>query len=120
MKKQRQAKLVRELNELDHCFLSKKGVERFTKPFGFTGSTYLAKANPQDFKGLSLYDKDDNPIKEADEWRWVIGQDASIVAIEIAEHLGVEYDQMYSFGRGSQLRSACSAILEHLNKKVIA
>ena len=114
MKKQRQAKLVRELNELDHCFLSKKGVERFTKPFGFTGSTYLAKANPQDFKGLSLYDKDDNPIKEA------IGQDASIVAIEIAEHLGVEYDQMYSFGRGSQLRSACSAILEHLNKKVIA
>ena len=112
MKKQRQAKLVRELYELDHCFLSKKGVERFTKSFGFTGSTYLAKANPQDFKGLSLHDKDDNPIKEA------IGQDASVVAIEIAGHLGVEVPTM--LGRGSQLRATCSTILEHLNKKVIA
>ena len=105
----KQAKVIRELYECDHGFLSKEGVEHFTKPFGFSGRTYLAKANPQDFKGLSLQDKDGNPISELE------GQDAAKVALEIASHLGVQVPDMY--GRGSQLAIACARILEHLNKK---
>ena len=85
-------------------------MEHFTKPFGFSGSTYLAKANPQDFKGLTLQDKDGNPIDE------LVGQDASVVASEIADHLEIDYQEL--FGRGSQLRECCSRILEHLNGKV--
>jgi hypothetical protein len=96
------------LVDCDHGFLSKEGVEKITSPFGFVGSTYLAKANPQDFKGLSLYDKDGNPIPEME------GQDASNVALQIASHLGVEVQGMY--GRGSQLREACARIHEHLAK----
>lgn len=109
MEKARQAKLIRELYELDHAFISKEGVEKFTKPFGFIGSSYLAKANPQDFKGLSLHDKDGNPLSE------MVGQDTNITACEIADKLGVKYTPM--FGRGSGLRECCSRILEHLNKK---
>lgn len=108
MEKARQAKLIRELYELDHCFLSKEGVEHYTKPFGFIGSTYLAKANPDDFKGLTLQDKDGNPLAE------LKGQDASVVAKEIADYLKLNYVPQY--GRGSQLRVCCSAILEYLNR----
>lgn len=109
MEKARQVKLIRELYELDHAFMNKAGVEIYTKPFGFIGSTYLAKSNPQDFKGLSLYEKDGTPVSE------MVGQDASKVASEIANHLGVKYTPMY--GRGSALRECCSRILEHLNEK---
>lgn len=107
--KLRQGKVIRELYELDHCFLSKEGVMRFTEPFGFQGSVYLTKANPQDFKGLTLRDKDGNLVDEME------GQDASVVATEIAAHLGIKVKSM--FGRGSQLRMACTQILEHLNSK---
>lgn len=107
MQKARQAKLIRELYELDHAFLSKEGVEHYTKPFGFAGSTYTAKANPRDFKGLTLYDKKGNQIDELE------GQDAAIVASEIAKHLGLEYVPMH--GRGSSLRECCARIIEHLN-----
>lgn len=103
------AKLIRELYELDHAFISKEGVEHYTKPFGFTGSTYLAKSNPQDFKGLSLFDKEGNPIEEME------GQDASVVAKEIAQHIKVKFTPMY--GRGSTLRECCARILESLNEK---
>lgn len=105
----KQSKVIRELYELDHAFLSKEGVEHYTKPFGFIGSTYLAKANPQDFKGLSLYDKEGNPIEEME------GQDASVIAREIAQHLKVDFREMY--GRGSTLRECCARILEALNTK---
>lgn len=107
--KAKQAKVIRELYECDHGFLSKEGVEHFTQPFGFSGHTYLAKANPHDFKGLTLFDKDGNSIPELE------GQDAAKVALEIARHLGVEVPDMY--GRGSQLAVACARILEHLNGK---
>jgi hypothetical protein len=112
MEQANKGKLIRELYECDHCFLSKEGVEHYTKPFGFVGSTYIAKSNPQDFKGLSLYDKDGNPLDELE------GQDASVIAIEIADHLGVKYQPMY--GRGSALRECCARILEHLNGTLVA
>jgi len=93
---------IKALRESDHCFISADGVYDLTKPFGFEGSTYVAKANPQDFKGLTLWDNDGKPVKEME------GQDASVIATEIANHLGLEYKEQ--FGRGSQLRTACNAI----------
>lgn len=112
MEQARKARLIRELYELDHAFLDKNGVARFTKPFGFMGTTYIAKANPQDFKGLTLWDKNGNQVSELE------GQDASRVAMEICQHLGVEFQEM--FGRGSQLRMCCARLLEHLNEKTPA
>jgi hypothetical protein len=102
-------KLIRDLYQHDHAFLSKQGVEHFTKPFGFIGTTYMAKANPQDFKGLSLYDEAGNPVPE---WE---GQNADVVAREICQHLKVKYNPM--FGRGSGLRECCARLLEYLTKK---
>ena len=99
---------IKELATYDHCFLGKEGVEELTKPFGFKGSTYLAKANPQDFKGLSLHDEKGNPVDEME------GQDSASVACQITYHLGVKYQEM--FGRGSRLRSACEAVEKHLTK----
>ena len=96
-----QKKVVDMLYELDHAFISREGVEKLTKPFGFMGTTYVAKANPQDFKGLSLYDKDGNAIPEME------GQDASTTAEQICKHLGLDYIPQH--GRGSQLR-VCAPI----------
>lgn len=104
LEKAHQVKAIMELYEYDHAFLSPEGVEHFTKPFGFKGHTYLAKANPQDFKGLTL----NGGATEAE------GQDAHQVALQIASHLGVKVPDM--FGVGSQLRVACTKILEHLKK----
>jgi len=105
LEKAHQVKAIMELYEYDHAFLTPQAVEHFTKPFGFKGSTYIAKANPQDFKGLTL----ENGMKKAE------GQDAHKLALQIANHLGVEVPDMY--GIGSQLRIACTKILEFLKKK---
>lgn len=104
-----QAKLIRTLYELDHAFLPKEQVLKFTRAFGFDGVTYLAKANPQDFKGLELHDAQGNSVNEME------GQAAHIVALQIANSLKVDVPDM--FGIGSQLRVACARILEHLNGK---
>ena len=103
-----QKKAVEMLYQLDHAFIGKEGVEQLTKPFGFIGTTYLAKANPEDFKGLSLHDAEGNAVSEMD------GQDASKTAMEICQHLGIEFQEMY--GRGSQLRVCAARILEHISK----
>lgn len=109
MPKRFQVKAIRRLYECDHAFLSKEQVHNLTKPFGFIGHTFLAKANPQDFKGLSLWNEKGEPIDEME------GQDASLVATEIARRLGVKYTPMH--GRGSQLVECCARILEHLEEK---
>lgn len=101
------------LSECDHGFLSKEGVEKFTEPFGFVGTTYLAKSNPHDFKGLSLHDAEGNPLAEME------GQDADKVAVQICRHLGINYQPM--FGRGSQLRECCERIRRYLEtEKAVA
>lgn len=104
-KQARQAKVIRELYEYDHAFLTKEGAAHFTEPFGFTAHTYVERANPGDFKGLTL-----NDGAESAE-----GIAAHKLALQIASHLGVSVPDM--FGIGSQLRIACSKILEHLNGK---
>lgn len=103
-----QKKVVEALYQLDHAFIGKEGVEKLTRPFGFTGTTYLAKANPQDFKGLSLHDAAGNPVSEME------GQDASRTAMEICQHLGITFPEQ--FGRGSQLRVCAARIMEHISK----
>ena len=98
-------KAINELENYDHCFLTLKGVKAFTEPFGFQGSTYLATDNRSEFKGLNL----GNGFKEGDKAE---GQDAAILACDIADYLKVKYQPM--FGRGSALRECCRAVREHL------
>lgn len=102
MKQFTKLEAIRELVKHDHSFLKPEFVEAITKPFGFKGSTYLAHANPEEIKGLSLYDDKGNPIDKA------MGQDADVCACEIANHIGAKYQGM--FGRGSALRECCRAV----------
>lgn len=97
-----QLAIIKELAEFDHSFLSPEGVQHFTSPFGFKGTTYRAKANPREFKGLTL----NEGMVEAE------GQDADRVATEIANHVGVSYPDME--GKGSRLRAACHAVEKYL------
>jgi len=100
-------KAIQELRKYDHSFITPEGVEKFTKPFGFKGSTYIATDNRSEFKGLNL----GSDKKEGDKAE---GQEAHIVAQQIADKLGVKCKQM--LGIGSALRECCSAIETHLTK----
>lgn len=105
----RQAKVIRELYEYDHAFLSPEGARHFTEPFGFQPFTHFEKADyPQNPKGLRLND-------DMTGARGAEGIGAHKLALQIASHLNVSVPDM--FGIGSQLRVACSKILEHLNAK---
>ncbi len=90
-------------DEYDHCFINKEGVHIFTKPFGFEGSTYVARETwKDDPKGLRL----EEGIEELE------GQDAAVVAEEIASKVcGFE---PWAMGRGSRLRHACDAVIKFL------
>jgi|SRR3990167_5181369 len=104
-----QKKVVQQLYDLDHAFVGKEGVEELTKPFGFTGTTQIFKADPPGtFKGLTLWDKDGNSVNEME------GQDATTIAEQICNHCGIVYEPMY--GRGSQLRVCAARIMEHISK----
>ena len=107
MKTYTKQEAVDELIQLGHAFINREGVKAYTNPFGFMGSTYMAKSDPPgSFKGLTLYDGNGNFLEELE------GQDTSITATEIANHLGIDFTEMH--GRGSQLRSACEAVQKHL------
>lgn len=100
-----QIALIKELrDDYDHGFLDVSGVKHFTEPFGFEGSTYLARANPEEIKGLTLA----NGATEME------GQDANVIAEEIAGR--VCGFKPWQEGRGSRLRSACAAVLQHLEE----
>jgi hypothetical protein len=90
----------------DHGFLGVEKANEITEPFGFKAKTYLAKANPQDFKGLSLWNEKGEPISEAQ------GQDAHKIAMQICEKLGLQY--MEFFGVGSQLAHCIEVIRKTL------
>lgn len=98
---------IKKLIGYDHLFLTAEGVKTFTKPFGFNGSIYEATDTRSQFKGLNFGDN----YKEGDKRK---GQDADVIACEIADKLGVKYRDM--FGRGSALRECCRAVEEHLTK----
>jgi hypothetical protein len=94
---------VEKLREYDHAFLSVEDAEKLTKPFGFNARTYVATANPKDFKGLTLR----GGAKSAK------GIGAHELAMQICDHLGVKYPSRS--GRGSQLRDCCDALEQWLN-----
>jgi hypothetical protein len=96
------ALITRLRDDYDHGFLTPDGVAHFTQPFGFTGHTHLFIADPTALKGLSLA----NGAPAAQ------GQDAAIVAEEIAVHLGLSPPGFG--GRGWRLRHICNAIIAHL------
>ncbi len=104
--KAKQSKVIRELYECDHGFLPAQGAAHFTEPFGFSARTTWHEADyPQNPKGLML----------PDGQRGAEGIAADKLALQIADHLGIEVPPMY--GRGSQLRIACARILETLAPK---
>jgi len=96
---------IEELIKLDHCFLSPKGVKEIGKPFGIY-HTVKIKDNRSEFKGLNAGANH----KEGDE---IEGLDANELAEMICKKEGVDY--LDKFGRGSQLRACCKALLEHLD-----
>jgi len=89
---------VRELRDYDHCFISQEGADHFAERFGVKLSTHVARANPDDPKGLTLEDG----ATEA------VGIDAADMAESICKSLGVGY--VPKMGRGSRLRSCCDAL----------
>ena len=101
-------KLIEELKDYHHSFLNKDGCERFLKPFGIDVKLEKAKANPQDFKGLSLWDKQGNPVNEAE------GLSGLDISSAIAHKLKINV--LHLFGRGSQHQSNCELIIEYLEK----
>lgn len=98
--------LVERLREdYDHAFLTVEGALAFSRPFGFDAETYVAYANPDDPKGLTL--NDGSASAE--------GIAADVLARQICDHVGVKYPPM--FGRGSQLRACCDALASWLATK---
>ncbi len=56
--KAKQAKVIRELYEYDHAFLSPEGAAHFTEPFGFEARVHFEKVDyPHNPKGLRLNDE---------------------------------------------------------------
>ena len=98
---------IRNLSTHDHAFLKESYIKKLGKIFGLKIPIRQAYSDPPGtFKGLSLYDDKGNPIETAR------GQDADIIACDIAQQLNIDYTSM--FGRGSALRECCRAIEEHL------
>lgn len=91
---------VTQLRRYDHGFLTVEGANYFSAPFGFKARTYIEHVNPNDPKGLTL----------ADGAKSATGIAAHHLAMQICEHVGVEYPEM--FGRGSQLHACCDALEE--------
>jgi len=97
---------IKELQKLDHAFLSPEGVKKIGEPFGVY-ETYKLKNEPKKFKGLNCPEYKDGEMVE--------GLDAHCLAILICEKEDVEYLSM--FGIGSQLSVCCEAMIKHLTKK---
>ena len=114
MKKYTQLESIKELVKADHVFLSPEGVRSYTEPFGFKGRLRSLPDTRSQFKGLTLNGINPKTGKEYVEGDTALGNDAHLVACEIADHLGIKYADM--FGVGSQLRSACGAVQKHLEK----
>lgn len=98
---------INKLQQCDHLFLTPEGVKEATKPFGFKGVVRTATDTRSQFKGLNFGEG----FKEGDTAK---GQDADVVACEIARHIGADFTPM--FGRGSALRECCRAAKEYLEK----
>lgn len=99
--------IVNALAECDHGFIPAKVAKEWSGAFGFEARTRVLHADPPGtFKGLTLWDEKGNPIDSMD------GVDASILAEQICNHLGIKFMGMH--GRGSQLRECVHQLRESL------
>lgn len=98
---------LKYLSACDHGFIAKRKVQEIGKAFGVTLSTYLAKANPNDFKGLSLWNEQGQQVSEME------GQAAHIVASELCRKLDIDYEVFN--GIGSQLAECCHKLANYLH-----
>lgn len=105
---------VDRLEQYDHCFLKPETVREITEPFGFEGELYKAKDCRSELKGLTLNGINPKTGKEFQEGEYAEGQDAHKVAIQICNHLKLNYPDF--FGIGSQLRGCCEVIRKYLDK----
>lgn len=95
-------KLVGDLREYDHSFISPEGARHFSEPFGFTARTHVELDSRAQIKGLTIHDG--SPAAE--------GVAAEDLARQICDHLKVAYPPM--MGRGFALRSCCDALEQYL------
>lgn len=103
---------IKELTKFDHQFLSPKGAEEITKPFGIKPRLDVMVDTRSKFKGLTLYGKNPKTGKEYKEGDTSEGISSHSLANQIADHLKIKYIRMY--GIGSQLRETCDKILKFL------
>ena len=101
-------KLIEDLKKHHHNFLNKNGCESFLKPFDIPVKVDKVKANPQDFKGLSLWDKDGKSMKEGEG---LSGVDISGLIVSKLKLSVRDF-----FGRGFQHQANCETIIKHLEK----
>lgn len=108
---EKQVAILEELRQLEgHEFVSKDGVLHYTEPFGFKGSTYIAKSDaPGTFKGLQLWDDKGNRVEQLE------GQASYKMIMEICDHLGIKYQEY--FGKGTQYQSCLLNLEEFLLAK---
>lgn len=102
---------IQELCQYDHLLLEPKIVMGIYKPFhalGVEGKINLYVDNRSEPKGLRLR----WPYQEGD---YAEGLNSEELAMDIADQLGIRYVECY--GKGAQLRAACEAILEFLEKR---
>ena len=112
----KQLEAIKELVKFDHSFLKPETAKRLTEPFGFKVRLYRARDNRSEFKGLTLTGINPETGKEFKEGETAQGQDAHQVAEQIAEHLKLEWSEM--FGIGSELRECCRVVREHLEAEI--
>ena len=106
---------IDELVQHDHCFLNEEGAREICKPFGMKPKLRVSVDTRSQFKGLTLYGINPKTGKEYKEGDTSLGIDADVLAVQIADHLKVKFEEM--FGRGSRLRSACESIRAYLVKE---
>jgi hypothetical protein len=105
--KRDQIDAVNLLRSYDHCFISQEGVDKIVQPFGLNGNDYTweAEDSRDQLKGLALDTGPGTKMRGAD-------------AADLAEALAFRLCgwRGWQQGRGSRLRSACQAMLDHLQK----
>ena len=98
--------------KFDHALLTPETAKAICEPFGIEPNLGKHRDTRSQFKGLTLSGINPETGKEFVEGDYATGVEAHNLAVHIARHLQVEFTEM--FGIGSQLRSACQAILKSL------
>ena len=98
---------AKKLITLDHCILSREEAQEIAEAMNLPGQSvpiYAVEHRPDQVKGAVI-----RGAKYIGQKFWVIGADD--LATWAAHRLNLEFRSC--FGRGSQLRSACGALITH-------